>query len=229
MSIGMWHEECARFKEDKAVVKLTNADGSFKGSVIVPTLYYPLNGDYEVFTYKNTEPVTDEAVLEIFDSVEYHIGHCYQNTEKLVTKLRDAGYDAKSYVGWMFIDVTEYPVHHCWCVLNGSVLDLSDDHTLMLSGENGKIINEAKSIQEKRELIASFAAWAKGLRNRDRCTPVGTPTPFMLYIGCECEPEQGRAIYRNLMKDYPDHECERNCDENGWNAMQKLMKEKGLM
>lgn len=230
MSNGFWHESRVNYREDRVAVKLANADGSFKKSIVMPTMMYPLNGKYEVFSYANTEVATDEEVLRIFDSMKYHIGHCYQNTDNLVTALREAGYDAKSYVGWLFVQATDYPVHHCWCVLNGNIiLDLADDYSLMLGGENGELFQKAKNIEEYRELMVSFAAWAKGLRNRDRCTPVGTPTPFLLYVGCECSPQEGRRIYNKLIADYPDHESQRNCNEDGWNATQKKMQEAGLM
>lgn len=75
--MDFWHESCVRLKDDRAVVKLYHEDGTFKTSIVVPTEYYPLSSGsvpYEVFHYKNTEPVTDEAVLNIFDDCTYKIG-----------------------------------------------------------------------------------------------------------------------------------------------------------
>ena len=226
----MWHKKQIRLKEDKAVVKLYK-EGVFLKSVIVPTVYYPLNGKYEIFHYENTEKVTDENILNIFDSIKYKIGHCYQNTDALVTALKTAGYDAKSYVGWLFTGNDQLPVHHCWCVLEGRyVLDLSDDYTQMLSGENGKNFEKAENQKDDfRYVIASFQKTAKSWLNQQRCYPVGTPTAFLYYVGCPCEPEEGRKIYQNLMRAYPDHECQRNCDSSGLNATQRVMKELGVM
>ena len=227
--IKMWHEESVRLKEDRAIIKLKCPDGSFKGSVIIPTAYYPLNAKYETFTYKNTERVTDEKVLKIFDKSNYRIGRCYHNAKELCDNLVKAGYDAKTYVGWLFTAIEEYPVHHCWVILNGNtVLDLADDFTAMLFGENGKQF-EGKSKEEGRELIASFQAAASNVANSVRCSPVGTPTPFLFYVGCECSADEGLTIYRNLMRRYPDHECERNVDGEGYNATQRIMKVAGLM
>lgn len=224
-----WHEERAGFKEDKAVVKLLNDDDSFKKSVIIPTDYYPLSGEYEVFTYKNTKVVNDEKVLAVFDGVKYRIGCCYGNTQEVVSRLRELGYDAKPYVGWLFTGVTEFPIHHCWCVLDGDkILDLADDFTVMLSGVNGEHFKDKRG-DELRELAAAFQMAASKVPNRVRCQPVGQATPFLLYVGCECEPENGRLIYRNLLQRYPHHECERNCDASGMNATQRVMRDMGLM
>lgn len=229
MSRTWWHEERTRFKADKAVVKLANEDGSFKKSIIIPTDYYPLNGKYEVFTYANTKQTVDEGVLEVFDKVKYHIGHCYTNTAELVSRLRKRGYDVKPYVGWVFVTACDFPIHHCWAVLNGeTILDLSDDFTMMYSGSNGENFKEGLSIEERRELIVSFQLAASKVPNSARCYPVGLATPFMLYIGSECDPEEGRTFYNNLIRKYPGHECERNCDASGLNATQKAMRDAGL-
>lgn len=227
--VEQWYEKRTRFKVDKAVVKLVNEDGSFKKSIVVPTDYYPLNGKYEVFTYANTKQTLDDGVLEIFDKVKYRIGGCYTNTTELVARLQKRGYDVKSYVGWAFLTESDFPVHHCWAVLNGeTILDLSDDYTMMLTGENGEYFTEGQSKEERRELIVSFQLAASKVPNRVRCYPVGRATPFMLYIGCECSPDEGRKIYNNLIRKYPGHECERNCDASGLNATQKAMREAGL-
>lgn len=230
-----WHENEAfvRLKSDRAVVKLHSRDGTFKASVVMPTEYYPLvpgSVPYEVFTYKNTEPVKDAEVLRIFDSVKYSRGFCYTNTKKLVAKLKAAGYDAKSYCGWLFTAEEEIPVHHCWCILDGkSVLDLADDFTLMLAGQNGTHFERAKDKQEVRELMVSFAMAAQNISNSVRCQTVGTPTPFLLYVGTECDADKAREVYNDLMRKYPDHECQRNCDREGLNATQRILKEQGLM
>lgn len=227
---GMWYEDFVTFKDTKVVFKKRDSGGNFEKSIIVPSVIYPLNDKYEAFTYKNTKPVTDEEILKIFDSVQYQIGRCYTNTEKLVAVLRAAGCDVKAYAGWLFMAGNEYPIHHAWCVLNeNSILDLADDLFLMLGGENGKYFEQAKSKDEKRALMVSFQAWARQLPNSKRCLPVGVPCPTTLYVGCPCEPEQARCIYNNLIRQYPAHECQRNCDENGWNKTQKMFREAGLM
>ena len=229
LDIQLWHDIHVRQKPDKVVVKLRNVDGSFKESCITPTVMYPLNGKPEVFTYNNTCRTTDTELLKIFDSVKYNVGKCYQNTIDLVAALRENGYDVKPYVGWLYVSEHSYPIHHCWAVVNNHVLDLSDDYTIMFHGQNGKYFEDCKTVEEQRELMADFRKEAAKQPNSIRCAPVGEPSSFLLYIGCECEPNEGRKIYRDLIKAYPNHPVHSNVDSNGLNATQRLFKEKGLM
>lgn len=225
----IWYEQQAKQYTDRLVVKLLNENGSFRKSIIVPTAYYPLNGKMEIFTVENTKPVEDETVLQIFDSVKYRVGFCYYNSDKLLSLLRENGYDAKMYCGWLFTSATQEPIHHAWVVLDGvSVFDLSDDFTVMLSGKNGEKFN-GKDAKTVKELIADFHIAAKNAPNSIRCCTVGTPTPFLLYVGSECGAEQGKAIYNNLIDKYPDHECQRNCNSIGLNATQLIMLQRGAM
>lgn len=226
--VKTWYDICAKFKENKVVVKLRDRDGSYLDSCIIPTDLYPLNNKYEVFTYRNTKPVLDEAVLKIFDKVKYQIGHCYTNTENLVEALCEAGYDAKSYVGWLFVAAAVYPIHHCWVVLNGeSVLDLSDDHTMLL--HNFKHFDNLKDINEARIALAEFHEAAKQQPNSVRCQQVGTPSINYLYVGCPCPPDAGKLIYNNMMRRYPNHPTARNVDKQGFNPTQRMLKDQGLM
>lgn len=219
---NMWYNEQVKLKNDKAVVKLRNEDGSFMESCIIPSVMYPLNGEYEVFTCDNTEPVVDKAVLDIFDKVKYQVGRCYTNTEHLIELLQAAGYDAKSYVGWLFVCGTAYPVHHCWAVLNRkSVLDLSDDYTALL--RNASNFENLKDINETRLVLAKFHKAASKQPNSIRCYQVGTPSPSYFYVGCPCNPDTGRIIYQNLIKELPNHKVNRNVGTDGLNPTQRLL------
>ena len=226
--VKYWWQTQLRIKEDRAVVKLRGEDKQFHKSIIIPTSYYPLNGKAEIFTYENTEQVKDEKVIEIFDKTKHWIGHCYTDSINLAKNLKECGHPAKTYVGWLFTQEVE-PIHHAWVMLGNSVLDLTDDYKVMFWGENGKNFEKAKTEQEYRELVVSFAAAAAKWKNSQRCGPIGQPTPFLLYIGSECDPDEGRAIYNDLMAKYPDHECEESCDENGVNPTQRLMIQHGLI
>lgn len=226
----MWYEESLRLKPDKAIVKLRNADGSFMKSIAIPSAAYPLNGKYTVFHCENTEPVTDEQVLALIDEAAFRNGHCYSNTAGVVSKLQAAGYDASAYVGWLFTSESQFPAHHCWCVLDGRhVIDLSDDFTLMFSGSNGDRLRTAKGLEDARRLMVSFALWSKQFPNHERCAPVGSPSPILLYVGCKCDPEDGKEIYRELMKKFPYHECRRDLNSDHINPTQKMMQTAGLL
>jgi len=226
----MWYEDAVKIKDKQVIVKLYDEENKFIKSIVLPTQYYPLNDNPEVFHYKNTQKLKDETIARMFNKIKYIIGHCYTNTENLVRELREEGIEAKSYVGWLFTEKGQTPIHHCWVVVNGNtILDLSDDFTVMLSGENGNNFDRLETKIERAQMIASFQQAAREVENSIRCSPVGTPTPFLFYIGCECEPDKGREIYRNLIQQYPNHECKRNVDEDGYTDAQKIMRDRGLM
>ena len=207
------------------IVKLRNADDSFKKSIIIPTVTYPLNGEISTFTYENTKEVTDENILSIIDSVPYKISFCYENTTRIVEKLQEAGYDAVPYVGWLFMARSEFPVHHCWCVLNGeSVIDLADNFNKLFD-----FIAKSEERDNNAEVFIRFEQEARKHKNRERCATVGVPSANLLYVGSPCEPEKGRQIYRRLIAEMPDHECQRNCNANGYNRTQQKFAEAGLM
>ena len=232
--VSVWYNKQTMQKRHKVVVKLQNMDGSFKESCLIPSVMYPLddrnsmNGLYEVFTNENTTMIEDKKILDIFDSVKYEIGHCYQNTDVLVEKLIRAGYNAKSYVGWLFLSGTSYPIHHCWAVVDNHVLDLSDDFSVKFNRHNLKNF-ENKSLDEQRLVLADFHKEAAKYPNSVRCAPVGKVTMPLFYVGCECEPEKGRAIYRKLISTFPDHPVHKNVGKDSLNQTQRILKEQGLM
>lgn len=226
----MWHDE-VKIRHDKVVVKLKNNDGSFLKSVIVPTVYYPLPAnDFRVFTQENTDLITDEKILSLIDSVSYKIGHCYTNTKKVVDLLNSCGYSVECYVGWLFVDNNCFPIHHCWAVLDDNkIIDLADDFSAMYSKENSANWNNVKTKKEYQEILLSFTKEARKWKNSVRCYPVGKATDFLFYVGSKCEADRGRYEYQKLLKDFPNHECERNCNADGLNETQKLFKASELM
>ena len=225
----VWTDKYLKLKEDKAVVKLYRPDDTFIKSIIIPTVQYPLNGEYKAFHSGNASVVEDARVIDIFNKQEYNIGRCYTNTASLVNDLKAAGYNAKSYAGWLFIGENQLPVHHCWAVLDDHiVLDLADDFTVLYK-LNGDMFEEVKSMEKYQELVADFVKESKKQPHAVRCAPLGVPSEFLLYIGCECEPDKAAQIYRNLIKEFPKHECQRNCDVSGMNRIQRKLASLGLM
>lgn len=224
-----WFHKYMKVKPEKAVIKLRNEDGSFWKSIIIPTSLYPLNGKCEVFTCDNTEIVTSEEILSIFDRHEYNMGWCYQNTERLSKDLLKNGYNAVTYAGWLFTSETDLPIHHCWTVLDGKyILDPSDFYSVFFSENNIKNFAETKDREDFVSVLASFMEAAKKEKHSTVCAPVGKVSGNLVYVGCPCTPKQGREIYRNLMRQYPDHECDRT-DGQGLNPTQQLMLKAGLM
>ncbi|BAL01871.1 hypothetical protein OBV_p-00160 (plasmid) [Oscillibacter valericigenes Sjm18-20] len=227
--MNTWQESCVHFKDDRVIVKLREVNGDFKKSIVIPTAYYPVDGHYEVFTEQNTKQIKSADILKVIDSVPYKIGFCYENTRRIVEAVSKIGKQAVPYVGWLFTNDNQFPVHHCWAVLDGcSVIDLADDFSAMLSGSNGENFKKVRG-DDLRELIADFTVAARKKPNSVRCYPIGTPTSFLLYVGSPCTPEKGRTIYNDLIKTYPDHECQRNCGSSGLNATQRILARRGLM
>ena len=162
---------------------------------IIPTAMYPLNGNYKVFTYQNTEEVKDERILEIFDRHQYKVGQCYSNTALLSNELLKEGYLVKTYVGWLFVTDGILPVHHCWTVLNNKyLLDPSDQFTMMLN-------NNFQNTEENDKAIVRISEFIKITKNKPNsliCYPVGKPYHNLLYIGSECSPDIGKKSIRIL-------------------------------
>lgn len=226
-----WFEKAMRCKPDRVVVKLKNEDGSFKDAINIPTVYWPLNGKYEVFHWDNTEHLRDEAILSVIDGQDYQIGHCYTNAEAITGALRQAGYNARLYVGWLFTGENEYPIHHAWTVLDGKyIIDLCDDFGLKLADSNRVYFENAQTKEQLEDLLVDFTKWASQYPHSKRCFPVGKPSRILMYIGCECTKEEGIMIYNNLSKKYPNHPCnEKVRYSNGMTGVQKKMADAGLM
>lgn len=89
----------------------------------IPSRMYPLESPgYTLFTPSTTVPIEDDRIEEIFDSLEFEMGRCFTNSEKLCKALNDVGYKAEQYVGWVFMQ-DELPVHHSFVVLGNSIID----------------------------------------------------------------------------------------------------------
>ena len=205
-----WNANNLRIKKtndviDRVIVKLYQED-KFLQSCGFPTTLYPLNGKPEIFNYENTKVITDDKVLEIFNSVYFEISECYENAEKLTKKLQEAGYNAKSYFGWVFMYPYCPPFHHAWCMLDNSVLDLGDHWTII---ENSEICKKLLSNTSNDEYQVALGTIIDDLRNNYpnsiRCAPVGIPTKGHLYIGSPCDKDTAAKILDNLIINYPNH------------------------
>lgn len=224
----MWYENCLMEKQERAVIKLRHNDGTFWRSVIIPTDKYPLTGTYKVYHCGNMEAITDPKVLKIFDRHKFKPGHCYSNAKILSDDLRNEGYSVETYAGWLFVDSTELPVHHCWTVLDGKhILDPADFFTAMLHGSNRENFKDSKNRTDGIAVLSSFLEAAKNELNHVVCAPVGIPSEGLLYVGGKCAPEQAKTVYQLLMKKYPDHECDRT-NKRGLNQTQEILMQRGL-
>ena len=189
-------------------------------SIVLPTAYYPTNSnnDFEVFGTNNTE-----VLLSIIDEIEYKVGYCYTNTEKVIELALKNGIHLTPYCGWLFIDNNDFPIHHSWCMHGNSLIDLSDDFNISKSDKVVQKFLSLKTKEERWNYIADVHIKSMSLKNTERCKPIGKTHPSLLYIGCPCSPSDGRKIYRNLLKMYPNHEAERNTNKNGMTDMQRII------
>lgn len=225
----MWIDEHVRQKEHNVVIKLYNNEQFIK-SIIIPTNYYPLhNENYKLFTSKNCDICEDKKILSIFDSIKFQLGHCYTMNGELYKELIKNGIDAKIWAGWLFVNESEIPIHHCWVTVKNSLLDIADDNYVKYKYvENADIWKNAKSKEDYGKLLAQFYqdCIKNKITNSQRCKPCGKPVENMLYIGSECKDgNDARNIYKQLIKRYPNHEAEANCDNNGENEGQRLIKQ----
>ena len=222
----MWYNTQLRIKPDKVVVKLRNNDGSFDRSIIAPTDRYPLTGTPEIFHANCTEFAENEKLFEAIDTVRYQIGHCYTNASGITAALKSAGFDAVSYVGWLFVG-EQIPIHHCWTVVGGNmVIDLCDDLPAQIDLQPDLPTLQGDAL---KAAFADFVRKTRDWPNSHRCYPLGRPNPNWLYVGCPCEPVEGVKIWNRLMEAYPKHECQRTVGNTNMSKTQLYLHEQGLM
>lgn len=201
---NIWWLRQLRQKPEKLVVKLYD-DDEFIDAVNIPSVMWPLNGKPEMFHHNCCEPIEDAAVTDLVNSIPYCVGECYSNAGAVTDALCAAGYQAKTYVGWLFVSGTEYPLHHAWTVLDGiHVIDLEDDFALIAYSYNKFVTEETE--YEADLLIDEFQEWAQtNLKHSERCQPFGVPAAQLLYVGAENTPLGGICEFQNLVAKYPDH------------------------
>lgn len=205
-----WFTGHTNEKPDKVVVKVYDSSNKFKESIIIPSVFYPLSGKYEVFNYTNTHLIgdteADQHILSIFDKIPFQIGDCYGNADAMTNALRKAGYEAQTYVGWALFGGS--PVHHAWTVLwiheHPSILDLSDQMFLMAK-KLGVSTSGLSSLS--RENVVNVTLELMKLPHHERCAPVGIPSPIYYLVGAPSNGPEGISLFNQLLKQYPDHPC----------------------
>lgn len=204
-----WFAGCVREEPTKVYIKAYVSLLETR-EYLIPSTQYPLSGKYEVFNYTNTHLIANteeyQHILSIFDKVSYKIGNCYGNADAMTKALRKAGYKAQTYVGWAFFAGS--PVHHAWTVLwvheRPSILDLSDQ-MLVMEKETG--LTESSLRHAPREKIVDVTLKLMQLPHRERCAPVGIPSPLYYLVGAPSNGPEGIRVFNQLMKRYPDHPC----------------------
>ena len=189
----------------------------------IPSQMYPILGHPLFLTHENTEdfPNTErtDQIRNIFNSIEPQVGRCYSNTEGLISALADKGFQAQSFVGWMFIG-EQLPIHHCFAVLDDHVLDLAYRADLFYRDE---LVGKDKD--ETRKLFVDELMRIREQPNSSTGT-FGKVSTGVLIIASPCKPAVGRKIYQDLIQAFPKHPCQKNVDSTGRNQTQRQFYER---
>ena len=209
-------------KEKKVVVYINQ-----ETKVIIPSRLYPLEKEnYRIVTPDNTEPITDPKVIEIFDTLEVRLGECFSNAEKLTRALRDAGYPAEQYVGWIFAGEGTYPVHHSFVMLENHILDNSVEFLKKDMADFYYMqLKYRMSQDELRMYMIEQHQAKKDIKNHKKCN-VGKCDSYYIYVGTEGSAEQGRSRNIALRQEYPQHPSFQDV-HNGMTRIQSMMRQHG--
>lgn len=187
----------------EVIQKETRVCFKFDNNIInIPSRMYPLESDeYKVFSSENTEDITDTKIIDIFDSLEFNIGRCFTNSEKLCAALNDARHNAVQYVGWVFIGDT-FPVHHSFVVVNNHILDTV---TFAISKDDAFYDKIAYLPRERQYEEMSDYIIAQRAKLNHEVLVFGRVGPQCIYIGSPATAEQGIDRNKELRLVYPEH------------------------
>lgn len=206
-------------KPERIIFTLENGE-----KVVIPSRLFPLeSGPYRLITSENTEPVKDEEIIRIFDSIDYSIGHCFSNSQILVKALTEAGYPAKQYVGWVFPDREDYPIHHSFVMLYDHLLDLSIEFLYKDMQEMGR---KQRSADEAREVLIQQHEIKKSMKNHEKCN-FGKCDSMYIYVAAEGSADEGKERNRILRREYPNHPSFKNVT-NGITKTQQMMLQRNI-
>ena len=194
----------------------------------IPGDLYPLKNakTAKVFTYVDTEEMkNNEKLEELFNRIEFQTGYCYTNTEKMEEMMKKAGLkDVKTYTGWVFAH--GMPIHHCWMVYKDK--HVFDPGITIIETLAQQEIEERKpeSADEARAIYKELHEKYMKLPNSEVRT-FGQVVPFAIYVGSETTPNQGRILYTDTIKKYPEHPSYQGGGMNahGASTLQKQLNE----
>lgn len=179
-------------KEKVIVSGLSDMGGK---DIIIPSAMWPLNGKTSIIlNHDNTVPCEDEGIRSIFDELQFSVGACYHNAFTLCEALRNAGYKADTYAGWIFVGDT-IPAHHCVVILNeNTVLDPT-------------VIDYRKMALDKLDKREAVVDFLKSMKDKPKSsyTTFGQVLPGMMYFVSKCEARAAHRTRAKLEKAYPNH------------------------
>lgn len=194
----------AIIKDDRLIFNIK------ENKVIIPSKKYPLldNKNLKVFFAGNTENLEDEKIEEIYNSINFLKGRCYDNTYKLIKALKDVGIEeVESYSGWIMIN-KDFPLHHCFVVYKDKyILDPSVDNDEFMTELSNRINKSRETNRENQRKIYIQLLKEKESHGEAKRTTFGKVSSHVTYFASKCEPEEARAIFGKLIEAYPKHEA----------------------
>lgn len=184
-----------RLSDSKEKVIVSGLPDMGGKDIIIPSAMWPLNGKTSIIlNHDNTVPCEDEGIRSIFDELQFTVGACYHNAFILCEALRNAGYKADTYAGWIFVGDT-IPAHHCVVILNeNTVLDPT-------------VIDYRKMALDKLDKREAVVDFLKSMKDKPKSsyTTFGQVLPGMMYFVSKCEARAAHRTRAKLEKAYPNH------------------------
>lgn len=184
-----------RLSDSKEKVIVSGLPDMGGKDIIIPSAMWPLNGKTSIIlNHDNTVPCEDEGIRSIFDELQFSVGACYHNAFTLCEALRNAGYKADTYAGWIFVGDT-IPAHHCVVILNeNTVLDPT-------------VIDYRKMALDKLDKREAVVDFLKSMKDKPKSsyTTFGQVLPGMMYFVSKCEARAAHRTRAKLEKAYPNH------------------------
>ena len=184
-----------RLSDNKEKVIVSGLPDMGGKDIVIPSAMWPLNGKTSIILNNdNTVPCEDEGIRSIFDELQFSVGACYNNAFTLCEALRNAGYKADTYAGWIFVGDT-IPAHHCVVILNeNTVLDPT-------------VIDYRKMALDKLDKREAVVDFLKSMQDKPKSsyTTFGQVLPGMMYFVSKCEARAAHRTRAKLEKAYPNH------------------------
>ena len=184
-----------RLSDNKEKVIVSGLPDMGGKDIVIPSAMWPLNGKTSIIlNHDNTVPCEDEGIRSIIDEMQFTVGAWYHHAFILCEALRNAGYKADTYAGWIFVGDT-IPAHHCVVILNeNTVLDPT-------------VIDYRKMALDKLDKREAVVDFLKSMKDKPKSsyTTFGQVLPGMMYFVSKCEARAAHRTRAKLEKAYPNH------------------------
>lgn len=194
---------------------------------------YPLNVPRRAMTTffpEDSKKIDDSLLADILRAVHkrkpFQPGLCYTNTETIIrqahaqTKGMRHWPRMKSYAGWLLAFEKAPPVHHCWAVLDGQVIDMSfpvvpkdvkDKFSEEWRKKGEAYYARALGTDVKKEWVQfqmdTRKEWSRLTHQYQHADIIdnrifGKIPTGLIYCGAPCTPDEARMIYNKWYLSY---------------------------